>query len=80
MTETEPTRVVVEVVAGVIPTQPEPEHTRRWALTSKQWHEASDDNKAILLAELNGRAQGYAQLLMLQPDRVNWVRTEWLWL
>jgi hypothetical protein len=32
------------------------------------------------LATINGQAAGYAGLLMLQPDRFNWVRTDWLWL
>lgn len=32
------------------------------------------------MADYNGRALGYAGLLMLQPNRVNWVRTEWIYL
>ena len=74
-------RVIVEVRAGVIPETAEPEHTRRWALNSGTWQAAVDAGKqADALAELNGRAQGYAGMLMLQPDRFNWVRTDWLWL
>lgn len=75
-------RVIVEVVAGLIPGQdPEPEYTRRWALTSEEWKAAGDAGKqGEALAELNGRAQGYAGMLMLQPDRLNWVRTDWIWL
>lgn len=72
-------RVIVEVSAGVVPERPEPELTRRWTLNSEEWHAAGND-QAVMLAELNGRAQGYAGWLMLQPDRVNWVRTDWLWL
>jgi hypothetical protein len=71
-------RVVVEVMAGVIPGQPEPEYTRRWTLSTDEW-EAAGTNQSAALAELNGRAVGYASLLMLQPDRLNWVRTDWLW-
>jgi len=79
MTEqSESARVIVEVMAGVVPQQPEPEFTRRWALTSKEWAEAED--QGVALAVLNGKAQGYAGLLMLQPERLNWVRTDWLWL
>jgi hypothetical protein len=70
--------VVVEVVAGLVPEIPEPEFTRRWALTSRQWNDAED--KSGTLAELAGRANGYATLLMVQPDRVNWVRLDWIWL
>ena len=75
-------RVVVEVVAGLIPgNDPDAEFTRRWVLTSQQWQAAEDAGKqGEALAELNGRAQGYAAMLMLQPDRLNWVRTDWIWL
>lgn len=72
------TKVIVEVMAGVIPGQPEEEHTRRWALSSDEW-EAAGDKASEKLAVLNGQAIGYAALLMLQPDRFNWVRTDWLW-
>lgn len=74
-------RVIVEVQAGLIPGQPDPEHTKRWALSSDQWQAVVDGGtEGPALAELNGRAQGYAALLMLQPDRLNWVRTDWIWL
>lgn len=78
----ESARVIVEVVAGLIPGKdPEPEFTRRWALTSAEWQAAVDAGKhGEALAQLNGRAQGYAGMLMLQPDRLNWVRTDWIWL
>jgi hypothetical protein len=77
----ESARVIVEVHAGVIPGTVEAEHTRRWALTSSAWEAAEQSGtQSEALAELNGKAQGYAGLLMLQPDRLNWVRTEWIWL
>jgi hypothetical protein len=71
-------RLIVSVTAGLIPERPEPELTRQWVLTSDEWEQA--ENQREQLSELNGRAQGYAMLLMLQPDRFNWVRTDWLWL
>lgn len=71
-------RVMIEVVAGVIPETPENEYTRRWAITSKEWEDAAE-NASELLAKRNGEAQGYAALLMLQPDRLNWVRVDWIW-
>lgn len=74
---TESARVIIEVNAGVLPEKPEPEYTRRWAMTGREWQEAEDQGAA--LAVLNGQAQGYAALLMLQPDRLNWVRTDWIW-
>lgn len=72
-------KVLLTVTAGVLPTAPEEEATRRWSITSEEWDAAGDD--AIeLLAERNGQAQGYAALLMMQPNRFNWVRTDWIWL
>lgn len=79
----EQARVVIEVMAGIIPGKdPLPEFTKRWTITSKEWYEAGErpDGQATLLAEQNGRAMGYASLLMMQPDRLNWVRTDWIWL
>ncbi len=74
-------KVLLEVIAGIIPNQPEPGLTKQWAITSDEWAAAFEDGtQSNLLAEMNGRVQGYAMLLMLQPDRVNWVRTDWIWL
>lgn len=74
-------RLVLEVVAGLIPGQPIDEHTRRYAMTSQQWEQAKTEGKTgDVLAELVGRANGYATLLMLQPDQFNWVRLDWIWL
>lgn len=72
-------RVIIEVMAGIIPGTPMPEHTRRFVITSDEWH-ADGVNQSALLAERNGQAMGYAQLLMLQPEALNWVKTEWIWL
>lgn len=73
----ESAKVIIQVVAGIIPEQPMPEHTRRFGITGKQWDDAEDPS--VLLAETNGRAQGYAGFLMLQPDMLNWVRIDWIW-
>lgn len=72
-------RVIVQVMAGVIPGTPEEEWTRNFVLSAREWDDAGE-HSAEVLAELNGRAQGYASWLMLQPNRLNWVRTEWMWL
>lgn len=79
----ETARVIIEVVAGVIPEMPEPEHTKRWAVTSEEWAAATaegPDACSNLLADRVARAHGYAFLLSMQPDRFNWVRVDWLWL
>lgn len=82
MTRAQTTRILIEVTAGLIPGQPEADYTRRYVITDAEWAEAQAagvDAVGGLLAEHNGRAQGYAALLMMQPDRVNFVRTEWLY-
>lgn len=78
-------RVIVEVVAGLIPGKdPDPQYTKRYAITSKEWQEAGDQDQgrgqALLLAEVVGKAQGYSAMLMNSPNIVNWVRTDWIWL
>jgi hypothetical protein len=77
-------RLLVEVTAGLIPQRPDPEYTRLFALTEWEWAAARaaevTGKEMEAIASVNGRAQGYAAMLMLQPDRVNWVRTDWIWL
>jgi hypothetical protein len=75
----DPTRVAITVTAGVLPGISEDEFTRSWYISSDEW-DAAADRASELLAERNGQAQGYAALLMLRPDRVNWVNVEWLWM
>lgn len=77
-----PARVLIEVRAGIIPGQAIHELTKVFAITSDEWEKAGhvERGQSNLLAEVNGKAQGYAGLLMLQPDAFNWVKTEWLWL
>jgi hypothetical protein len=74
----ETVRLGIDVVAGLLPGTPDEEFTRRWFITSTEWW-ADDAKQSELLAEVNGKAQGYAMLLMLQPDRLNWVQTSWVW-
>ncbi len=74
-------KVLLEVVAGIIPNQPESEMTKQWAITSEEWELATNNGgQGALLSQRNGMAQGYAAWLMMQPDRFNWVRTDWIWL
>lgn len=66
--------------SGFTRNRPEPQFTRRYAVDSEEWHAADDIGKAELLATRAGAAQGYAGWLMLQPDRFNHVRVDWIWL
>jgi len=70
-------RLVIEVVAGVIPLRPMPEHTRRFTITSSAWQQA-DDQRQLLMQTVTD-AMAYATVRMLQPDRFNWVRVDWIW-
>lgn len=67
-------KLIIEVVAGVLPGQPEAEFTRRWAITSEQWE---NDRDAVIRAY--GESREYAATLE-NPSRVNWVRRDWIWL
>ena len=71
-------RAGIDVVAGVLPGTPEPEYTKRFFLTSEEWDGGSEKGVNALV-EMNGKAQAHAMMLMLQPHRLNWVKTEWIW-
>lgn len=80
----ESARVIIEVVAGVIPGTPMPEYTKKFFITSDAWYAQgkyqgkSEDAKMELLAVL-GLAQEYMRNLM-NPQAVNWVRLDWVYL
>lgn len=74
----EEARIVVDVQVGLLPGTPMNEYSKRFAITSEEWHGTED--KATLLSEFNGKVQGYAIYWMMQPDRVNWVRTDWIYM
>lgn len=72
-------RLAIEVTAGLIPGKdPDPEYTRRYVVTSDDWHKLDDRAKQTKLAETYGQAVGYAQLL-INPSRFNWVRVDWIY-
>lgn len=71
-------RIGVDVVAGVVPGTPMEEYTRRWFITSEEWN-ADFADKTQLLSDIAGKASAWSTFLMLQPDRVNWVKTEWIY-
>ena len=77
--ETKQVRVAVDVVGGVLPGTPEEEFTRRFFVTSEDWHADEGKNQAELLADLAGKSSAWATYMMLQPDRFNWVKLEWVW-
>lgn len=82
-------KCIIEVTAGIIPGEPEAKFTRRWAIASCEWEEAqaadanSDPEHAfatyLLLSGRAAQADEYARALR-NPARLNWVRTDWVWL
>jgi hypothetical protein len=81
-------RLAFEVCAGLIPGQPMPEYTRRWVITSENWHQenamtdaefaqAHPDGKSTF-ATFRDEAHEYAKSLT-DPRAVNWVRVDWIY-
>lgn len=46
----------------------------------RDWYRDGPAPTAIALLDVQGKASAYAAWLMVQPDLVNWVRTDWVWL
>ena len=74
-------KLVIEVVAGLVPGTPMPEYTRRWGWSSEDQEKLIADDaeakaKYICIA---GESREYAASLE-DPRRINWVRRDWLWL
>jgi len=65
--------------SGWVKARPEEELTRRFVITSKEWNDADDKEKGNLLMDLSGKATAYGAYLMQSPNRVNWVKIEWIW-
>lgn len=68
-------RVLLEVVAGIIPNQPMPEYTKQFAITEEQWA----DPTGIETMKVYGLVQEYMRN-MWNPKAVNWVRCDWIYL
>jgi hypothetical protein len=77
-------RVLIEVVAGIVPNTIMPEHTKKFAITSDQWYaqgtyEGKEEEAKMECLKVYGFAQEYMRNLM-NPQLVNWVRLEWIYL
>lgn len=68
-------RCVWEVVAGIIPGQPIPDFTKRWAMTASEYE--SPDAFQIYAKRMMDATE-YMQALQ-NPKQVNWVRLDWIW-
>lgn len=84
MSELKSARILIEVVAGIIPGTPIPERTRQFAITSDAWYaqgeyEGKKEEAKIEIMKVYGLAQEYMRSLM-NPQEVNWVRFDWIYL
>lgn len=76
-------RISIEVVAGVLPGKPDPEFTKRWHITSDYWYnqgsrEGKQKENEDYIMQQYGHAMEYARTLW-NPERVNWVRIDWIY-
>lgn len=72
-------RCAWEVVAGMIPGQPDDRLTQRWGLTSEEWE---SENGLKLFTERAALANAYAsylQLLCINGRECNWTRVDFVW-
>lgn len=66
-------KVVIEVMAGIIPGEPMDEYTRRWTLSREEFNDQNTYFQQL------GWANIYA-LSLMNPVELNWVKMEWVWL
>lgn len=83
MTTTKSVRIVIEVVAGVLPGTPMPEHTKQFVIPSDIWYAEGEykdkqEEAKMEILKIYGWAQEYARNLM-NPQVVNWVKVEWIY-
>lgn len=77
----ESVRILIEVVAGVIPKQPLPEYTQQWCITESDWEASGqgDKNATMRVLLAYGASREYAAHLE-DHRKVNWVERTWLYL
>jgi hypothetical protein len=77
----EAARLLIEVRAGVIAGEAMPEYTRRWSWNSSDQDalEKGDPAARQRYIQMAGESREYAASLE-NPQMVNWVRRDWLWL
>lgn len=54
--------------------------TEKMQADNPNWYQDGAAPTALALLDIQGKANAYAAYLMVQPDLVNWVRTDWVWL
>lgn len=78
-------KLVIEVVAGIVPDTPDPELTRRWHWSTEDQAALASPNLASRRSaetkyiSMHGESREYAASLE-NPSRAHWVRRDWIWL
>jgi CTP:phosphocholine cytidylyltransferase-like protein len=77
-------RILLEVVAGLIPETPIPEFTKQFAISSDAWYiqgifEGKPEEARMEVMRAYGITQEYMRT-MWNPEKVNWVRCDWIYL
>ena len=74
-------KLIIEVMAGLVPGDPMPEYTRRWGWTGEEQAQlvAGDAKAREKWILIHGESREYAATLE-DPRAVNWVRRDWVWL
>lgn len=80
----ESARILVEVVAGIVPGTPIPKYTKQFAITSDVYYaqgvyEGRKRDAQWELFKVYGLANEYMRSLW-NPSSVNWVRMDWIFL
>lgn len=84
MSEPKRARILIEVVAGIVPNTIMPEYTKQFAITSDVWYAEGEyvdrrDEAKMEVMKVYGLAQEYMRSMM-NPQTVNWVRLDWIYL
>lgn len=76
-------RIIIEVVAGVLPGTPMHEYDKRFIISSNAWYaqgqwEGKKEEAAAHCRQVQQEANDY-MLSLWNPSGVNWVKCEWIY-
>lgn len=76
-------RISIEVVAGLVPGDAMPEFTKQWHIPSELYYlegkwKGREKEAEEFIQIAYGHAMEYARSLW-NPNRVNWVRIDWIY-
>lgn len=77
----EAAKLIIEVMAGMIPGKPDEQYTKRWGWSSVEQAKLVKGDPAAKeqYIRIAGESREYAASLE-NPQVLNWVRRDWIWL